>query len=55
MNSYVTIEITGKDVKRFIRTLYKRKIRFYYLDINKRQAIATVNYQDYLKIKEIIW
>lgn len=53
MNSYVTIEITGKDVKRFIRTLYKRKIRFYYLDINKRQAIATVNYQDYLKIKEI--
>lgn len=53
MNSYVTIEITGKDVKRFVKSLYKRSIKFYYLDISKGKAVATVSYQDYLKIKEI--
>ena len=53
MNSYVTVEITGKDVKRFIKSLYKRNIRFYSLDVTKKEAIATISFQDYLKIKEI--
>ena len=53
MNSYVTVEITGKDVKHFIKSLYKSNIRFYLLDVTKKEAVATDSYQDYLKIKEI--
>lgn len=53
MNSYVMVEITGKDVKRFIKNLYKRNIRFYSLETKNKEARATISYQDYLKIKDM--
>jgi len=53
MNSYVTVEITGKYVKRFVRSLYKKNIRFYSLDFKLKYVCATISYQDYLKIKEL--
>lgn len=53
MNSYVTLEITGNDTKRFITSLYKRNIKFYTLNLGKKKSYCTVSYQDYLKIKEI--
>ena len=52
MNSLVTIEITGKNVKRFIQMLYKRGIRFYFLTYQEKRAEATISYEDFLKLKE---
>jgi len=54
-NSLVTVEIKGKNVKRFITTLYKRGILFYsisYFDFG-RCAQCVVRYFDYLEIKKM--
>lgn len=54
-NSLVTLEIKGKNVKRFVTTLYKRGILFYfvsYSDFN-RCAHVQVRYFDYLQIKKM--
>lgn len=52
-NSLVVLEITGKDIPRFIRSLYKRGIRFYRISTLKHIAHVTVSYSDYLILKEI--
>lgn len=55
MNSLITIQITGKNVKRFLVGLHKRNINFYditYLN-HERSVQVTVNIHDYHKIKEI--
>lgn len=52
MNSLVTVQITGKNVKRFIQMLYKRGIRFYYLKFYSRYVEVTISYEDYLRLKE---
>jgi len=53
MNSLVTVQITGKNVKRFIQSLYKRGIRFYHISHSKDSSYITVSYQDYLILKDI--
>jgi len=53
MNSFVTVQITGKDVKRFVRFLYQRKIRFYDLEYHPHSVYATLCYADYLVLKEM--
>lgn len=52
-NSLVVLEITGKDIPRFIRSLYKKGIRFYHLSTFNHIAQVTVSYSDYQKIKDI--
>ena len=53
MNSYYDLEISGKDVKRFIRNLYKMKINFYNIENYPNKAIIKVNKADYFKIMDI--
>lgn len=52
MNFY-SIKITGKDVKRFIRNLYKMNINIYDIKYFDRSAIIKVKTEDYKKIKHI--
>lgn len=54
-NSLVTLEIRGKNVKRFIATLHKRGILFYFVSYSNfdRCAFCRVRYFDYLEIKKI--
>ena len=51
--NYYDIKITGKDVKRFIRNLYKMHINFYNIKYLNKSVIIQVNHNDYLKIKDI--
>ncbi len=53
MNSLVTLQITGKNVKRFVQSLYKRGIRFYDLEEGVSSVVVTVSFSDYQKIQEI--
>ncbi len=53
MNNLVTVHIAGKNVRRFIQNLYKRKVQFYHLQYGKSSVIVDVSYQDYLKLKEL--
>ncbi len=55
MNSLVTLEISGKDVRRFCMNLYHQGFSFYHLEIKakEKRAILTLSYSDYLKLKEI--
>lgn len=53
MNKHITLRIRGKDVKRFIRNLYKQNISFYNIEYLKNEAYIRISYSDYLKIKEI--
>lgn len=55
MNSLITIQITGKNVKRFLVGLHKRNINFYDITyLNRGRSVqVTINTNDYHKIKEI--
>ena len=54
LNRY-RLKISGRDPKRFIKTLNKKKINLYKVDIdyNNSYLIIDVSYDDYEKIKEI--
>lgn len=51
--NYYKIRITGRDVKRFLKSLYKRGIFFQNIIINKNEAIVVVDYINYKKIMEV--
>ena len=51
--SYYLIKITGKDVKGFIRYLYKMHINLFDIRYVDNSVIIKVNRLDYLKIKKI--
>ena len=53
MNNYVLVKITGKDVKRFTMSLYKKGINFYKIKYQNKSVYLKISYQDYLKLKEI--
>lgn len=53
MNNYVLLKITGKDVKRFVISLYKKGINFYKIKYDYKSVYLKVNYKDYLKILNI--
>lgn len=51
--NYYKIKITGRDVKRFLKSLYKRGIFFQSIIINKNDVTVIVDLENYKKIKEI--
>ena len=51
--SYYLIKITGKDVRGFIRSLYKMHINLFNIRYIDNSVIIKVNKLDYLKIKKI--
>jgi similar to stage IV sporulation protein len=50
---YYDLEISGKDVKRFIRNLAKMNINLYIITYLNKKAIIKVNRKDYLKINSL--
>ena len=52
-NNYYLLSIKGKDVKRFLKSLYKRGIRFINIIILDNVLICKVDSNNYKKIKEI--
>lgn len=52
-NSYYKLKITGKDVKRFIKTLYKMGIYFEEIDFINNTCYVKVDNDNYKKILEI--
>ena len=53
MNNYILIKITGKDVKRFVLSLYKKGINFYNIKYQGKICYIKVTENDYKKIKDI--
>lgn len=53
MNSYITVKITGKDVKRFVLSLYKRNFNLYNIKYIDNYCFLTLDYRDFLKLQEI--
>lgn len=53
MNNYILIKITGKDVKRFVLSLYKKGINFYNIKYQGKICYIKVTDADYKKIKDI--
>ena len=53
MNNYVLVKITGKDVKRFTMSLYKKGINFYKIKYQNKSVYLKITYQDYLKLMDI--
>lgn len=53
MNNYYVVEITGKDGKRFLRTLYVHKIELYHIEEKEKKLIVWVDKEGYQKIKKI--
>lgn len=51
--SYYKLEISGKDVKRFIRTLYKMNICFEEIDFSNKVCYVKVDSKNYEKIMNI--
>ena len=51
--NYYRIKITGRDVKRFLKSLYKRGIFFQSIIINKNDITVVVDSENYKKIKDI--
>lgn len=52
-NSYYKLEISGKDVKRFVRLLYKMNIYFEEIDFNDGVCFVKVDLRNYKKIKDV--
>ena len=53
LESYYKLEISGKDVKRFIRNLYKMNIYFEYIYFSNGVCYIKVNSDNYKKIKNV--
>ena len=53
IKNYYLISIVGKDVKRFLRYLYKNNIRFISIVILNKKLICKLDEKNYNKIKEI--
>jgi len=53
MHNYYEIKITGKDIKHFIKTLYRMKIQLYQIQWGKKDAILYVNREGLTKVKEM--
>ena len=51
--NYYKIRIEGKDVKRFLKSLYKKGIRFINITILDKELICKVNQENYNKILNI--
>ena len=49
-NSYYKLKINGKDIKRFIRSLYKNGVYFEEITYRGQVAFIKVDYSNYLKI-----
>lgn len=53
MNNYVKISITGRNPKLFLKRYFYNKIKYSnYKEINHKQIMLKINYEDYLLIKE---
>ena len=53
LENYYKLEISGKDVKRFIRSLYKMNIYFEYIYFTNGICYVKVNLDNYKKIKNV--
>ena len=56
MKNFYEIKITGKDTKRFIRTLHRMKIQLYKIKYQDNSVVIWIdreNYQELRKIKTI--
>ena len=53
MYNYYEIKVTGKDIHRFIKNLYRMKIQLYKINWGASSAILWVDLEGFKKIKEI--
>jgi len=53
MYNYYEIKITGKDIRRFIKTLYRMKVQLHKIKWEDSSVILWIDQEGFKKIKEI--